>query len=201
MKKICNVFCFSLMIFIVSEGCIIKTATLIPIKHVEESVPDKSVTIEVRPVLTQGLYSKDKKRYKIDLSSYFTVFNINIINNTDKTIRFDYNKIYLIDDIGKEYKSLNKEEAIKYYRYGDKDPQKFRVIIQKPISLIRSEMKKIENLMIRPEEISPDSELERLIFFKKVLYKKCSYISMVINGVRVEGENKNKKFTFKFRCD
>lgn len=182
-------------------GCTTASPYLEPAK--EENIPEgkEYITVYARPVYTKGFFSEDKKRYGIDLSSYFTAFEIKIVNKTERAVRFDTSKAELIDSNKVVYNALSESEGIEYYKSGDTGSDKTVVLLPKSMKLVEGDIARIKKINM-PNEITIQKGGERggIILFKKLKEESCKGITLKIAGITIEELNEGKEFEFRFVC-
>ncbi|MBI3802836.1 MAG: hypothetical protein HY282_03650 [Nitrospirae bacterium] len=185
------------LLFTLVVACTSLSPSLSPLDH--SNAPDGSETIQVvvKPVVTSGIRSEDEQKWGVDLSSYFTAFEVRIINRTNTEITFDPGSARLASVDQKSF-SLNEKEAIQYYMNSSGEP--VVTLIPKSSAIIEDETKKIRAARVRGGEIESGGKKEGLIFFKKVSPKKCKEVTLELDvAVRESGEKKS--FSFPFSCD
>ena len=193
--------CLFIAIFFFALSCTTSSPFLEPAK--EGKVPEgkEYITVYARPVYTSGWFSEDNKKLGIDLSSYFTAFDVKIVNKTERTISLDKSKVELIDSTKAAYSALSETDGIEYYKSGGLDPNNTMVVLSKSRKLAQEDMEKIRKIIF-PDNVNIDKGGERdgIILFKKLKEESCKGITLKIAGITVEGSERGKEFEFKFVC-
>lgn len=189
-------------IFFFVSGCTTASPYLEPAK--EEKIPEgkEYITVYTRPVYTKGLFSEDKKKYGIDLSSYFTAFGVKVVNKTERAVRFDISKVELIDSKNVVYKALSETEGVEYYKSGDLGSNKAIVLLPKSRKLVEEDIERIRKIGMPNEmTIQRGGEKEGILLFKKLKEESCrDNLTLKIAGITIEGLKKGKEFEFRFVC-
>jgi hypothetical protein len=159
----------------------------------------KQVVVEIKPVDTSGFQNEERKRLGIDLSAYFTAFDVTIRNQTPETVTLDSQGAQLLDDEPKTYSVLSAGESLDYYQSGGVSDEKM-VIVPKAIGVAKEEMGKILQLRLKNAEIPSGGSENGILLFRKVPTDKCHHVSLTLNGVHISGENQNREFKFVFSC-
>jgi hypothetical protein len=188
-----------ILIFLV--GCTAASPYLEPSR--EEKVPEgkEYITVYARPIYTMGWFSEDKKRYGIDLSSYFASFDIKIINKTNRTLNFDKSRAGLIDNSGATYAPLGEDEGVEYYKSGGLGSDKAIVVLPKSRKIAEEDIERIRKIIF-PDRVSiaKGEEKSGIILFKKLKEESCKGIILKIRGISAEGSEGEKEFEFRFVC-
>lgn len=164
------------------------------------SEPDK-VTVLVRPVDTAGFNNADRRRLGLDVSSYFSAFEVTIVNRTERAVTFDSAGARLEDADGTAYRPLTEEEALDYYRFGEGDPNKTVVIVPKARKIVKKESERLSALRLRSQDGIPSGHFVKgVLFFRKVPPHRCDPVRLKIQGVRIENAQENHEFAFTFSC-
>lgn len=188
-----------LSLFIVS-ACGTRAPFLNPVTPgTEPSTGSKQVVVEIRPVDTSGFQNEERSRLGIDLSAYFTAFEVTIRNETQGTITLDGHGAQLLDDEPKTYAVLSAGESLDYYQSGGVSDEKM-VIVPKAIGVAKEEMGKILQLRLKNAEIPSGGSEHGILLFRKIPTDKCHQVSLTLTGVRINGENQNREFKFEFSC-
>lgn len=192
-------FLASILFFVI--GCTTAAPYLEPVR--EEKIPEgkEYITVYVRPVYTKGFFSEDKKRYGIDLSSYFTAFDIKIVNKTEKTIKFDTGKVELIDSGKIVHNPLSENEGVEYYKSGGSDPGGAIVLLPKARKLVEEDTEKIRKISMAKETIIKKGEEKGgILLFKKLKEESCKGIILKVTGITIEELKEGREFEFRFIC-
>ncbi|HLF86185.1 MAG TPA: hypothetical protein VI584_03815 [Nitrospiria bacterium] len=188
-----------ILIFFV--GCTATSPYLEPSR--EEKVPEgkEYITVYARPIYTKGWFSEDKKRFGIDLSSYFAAFDIKIINKTNRTLNFDKNRAGLVDNTGATYAPLGEDEGVEYYKSGGLGSDKAIVVLPKSRKIAEEDIERIRKIILSDRvNIGKGEEKSGIILFKKLKGESCKGITLKIKGITVEGSEQEKEFEFRFVC-
>jgi hypothetical protein len=161
----------------------------------------RALTILLTPVETSGFTSPARERYGLDVSAYFTAFDLELINHSDQTVNFDSQQIYLIDAQGKRRPSLSEEEGIEYYRFGDPGPDGAVVLLSKPLTLMREEIQQIRQLHIRSATILPGENHRGVVLFKKISGEECHNLHVRIQGITFTETGMSKDVDLAFTCE
>lgn len=190
------------VLFSVLSGCSTASPILNPVGPVKgtEHEPGR-VTVLVRPVVTSGLNNPERKRFGMDVSAHFSAFEVTIVNRTDRKVSLDSSKAVLLDSQHLLYRPLSGEEALDYYRYGESDPNQTVVLVPKARKILRSEAERLQEIRLRSAEtIEPEQFVKGVLFFRKVPKERCEDVALKIEGVRIEGEEEARRFSFPFSC-
>jgi hypothetical protein len=189
-------------ISLVLTGCANPTPILYPSPSSETVSPQTShaLTILLTPVDTSSFVSPARAQYGLDVSAYFTAFELQLINHSDHAVNFDSQQIYLIDAHGKSHPSLSEEEGIEYYRYGDAGPGGAVVLLSKPITLMRAEIQQIRRLHIRSATLLPGETHRGVVLFKKISGDQCRNIHVRIQGITFAETDSSRDVNIAFTC-
>ncbi len=159
----------------------------------------QQITVEVKPIVTSGFGNLERDRLGIDLSAYFTAFEVTIQNKTGHPIRVEGQQSILMDDHGRSYPVMTEQESLDYYDKGD-PAQPSTVLIPKSAAIARQERERIRRLQLRPAEISIGESGRGVLLFQKVPPDSCNQVSLVVKGIRVGSEDQSREFRFSFSC-
>jgi hypothetical protein len=193
-RSICLFVLWSLI-----AGCASVSPSLSPIAKAPVSSDTEVIQVVVKPIVTKGIRSEDEKKWGIDLSSYFTSFEIRVINNTNKQISLNPLQSYLIDEMNQKRSALDEKGSIRYYLNGDGDP--VITLVPKSKAKIQEETEKILTARLMEGPISPGKQKEGILLFKKISRDHCQKITLELNGITVSESGEEKKFSFSFACD
>jgi hypothetical protein len=155
------------------------------------------VQVIVKPVVTSGIKSEDEQKWGVDLSAYFTAFEVRIINKTNEEITFEPTRARLVNENGQMTQALDEKGTIRYYMNGGGEP--VVTLIPKSKAVIEEESKKILQARLKDATVTPGGQKEGLIFFKKVSPEHCQEIALELDiDIRESGER--KAFSFPFSC-
>jgi hypothetical protein len=182
------------------SACGARSPYLKPATSGAESSPEaKQVVVEITPVDTSGFRNSERERLGIDLSAYFTAFEVKIRNQTTQSVVVDGQGAQLFDDDQKSYPALSYQESLDYYRSGGLSDEKME-IIPKSSSVSKEEIEKIRELRLKGGEMASGGTQSGVLFFRKVPPDKCHHVSLNMNGVRIFGEDQSLQFWFTFSC-
>jgi len=165
----------------------------------DTSTGSKQVVVEIKPVDTSGFRNEERERLGIDLSAYFTAFEVTIKNQTTDTVTLDSQGAQLLDDEQKTYAVLSANESLDYYHSGGVSDEKI-VIVPKAVGVAKEEMEKILQLRLKNSEIPSGGSGYGILLFRKVPTDKCHQVTLTLNGVRITGESQSREFQFTFTC-
>jgi hypothetical protein len=155
--------------------------------------------VSIRPVVTTGFRSEDRKQFGVDLSAYFTAFYVEVQNGLTREVFVDASKIFIQDANQPPLRALNETESIEYYRQGDQ-PQPVLTIVPKSWKLEKQEIAKIRDLHFKSATLPPGTQHRGVVYFKKILNHHCQGVLFSMTGVQVEGEEFPREFQFGFNC-
>jgi hypothetical protein len=185
---------------LLGSACGTRSPYLKPATSGAETSPEaKQVIVEITPVDTSGFRNPDRERLGIDLSAYFTAFEVKIKNQTTQSVVVDGHGAQLFDDEQKSYPALSYQESLDYYRSGGLPNEKMEVI-PKSTSISKEEIEKIRELRLKGGEMPSGGTQTGVLFFRKVPPDKCHHVSLNMNGVRIFGEDQSLQFWFTFSC-
>jgi hypothetical protein len=165
----------------------------------DSSNGSNEVVVEIKPVDTSGFRNPEQERLGIDLSAYYTAFEVTFRNGTSRVVNLDSRDAVLLDDDQKTYTVLSVGESLDYYQSGGMPGEK-TVVIPKSLAVGKDEMEKIRRLRLKSGEIPPGGTETGFLLFRKVPEDKCHQISLSLKGVRISGEDRNREFRFGFSC-
>jgi len=160
-----------------------------------------ALTVLLTPVDTSGFVSTAKDRYGLDVSAYFTAFELQLVNQSNQPVMFESQEIYLIDVHGKRQQALGEEESIDYYRYGDLGPDGAVVLLSKPVTTMRAEIEQIRRLHIRSTTLLPGETHRGMVLFKKIGRDQCHDIHIRIQGIIFTEVERSKDVDIAFTCE
>ena len=188
-----------LFLFFIS-ACGTRAPFLNPVTPGTDASPgSKQVVVEIKPVDTSGFQNEERKRLGIDLSAYFSAFEVTIRNQTPETVTLDSQDAQLLDDQQKAYAVLSAKESLDYYQSGGVSDEKI-TIVPKAVGVAKEEMDKILQLRLKNTEIPSEGSGYGVLLFRKVPTDKCHQVTLTLNGVHINGENQNREFKFVFSC-
>jgi len=185
-----SLFCF---------GCTSLSPALKPVSKGEVSTSKESINLFVKPVVTQGLGSEDEKLWKMDVSAYFTAFEVALVNNTMKSLEFDPRQSYLLIEEDQRFAALDQEASIKYYKLGDAATT--FTLIPKSEKKVREEIARIKAAGLQGGTVEPGQQQRGLIYFRKLKQNHCENVVLNLEGIRVAETGEEKRFSFVFSCD
>lgn len=179
-------------------GCTPSSPLLIPTAEGKNTGGRKVIQVIVKPITTHGIGSEDEKRLGIDLSRYFTAFEVVLANQTKEAISFSLSKIYLSIEEEEEHLPLNETDSIRYYREGD-DPKRI-ILFPKSKKKMAREIEKIKAIRLKDGDIAPGDRKKGLILFKKVGQDHCRDVALTLEDITVMRTGEKKRFSFPFSC-
>ncbi len=189
----------SALFLLLLVGCS-STSPLLTPTTIGKNVPMReAIHVVVKPIATQGIGSEDEKRLGIDLSSYFTAFEVSIVNGTKETISFSPLNVYVQLESGQKLHVLDEEHSIRYYREGD-DPSRI-ALFPKSKKKVQGEIEKIKKSRLIGSDIAPGRQNNGLVLFKKVSHKRCREVILTLEKITVVRTGEKKSFSFPFSCN
>jgi len=179
-------------------GCAPSSPLLIPTAEGQNVKGRETIQVIVKPITTHGIGSEDEKRLGIDLSKYFTAFDVVLANQTKETISFSLSRTYLTIGSEQERLPLDETTSIQYYREGD-DPSRI-VLIPKSKKKMAQEIEKIKALRLKDGDVVPGDRKKGLILFKKVGQDHCRDVVLTLEDITVMKTGEKKRFSFPFAC-
>ncbi|HUK55504.1 MAG TPA: hypothetical protein VLY20_02465 [Nitrospiria bacterium] len=191
---------FPLSFLLLASACGTRAPYLNPVSAGPDSLTaSNQVIVEIKPIDTSGFGNEERERLGIDLSAYFTAFEVTIRNRTQDTVAIDGRGAQLSDDDQKRYAVLSADESLDYYASGGLPGEKI-VLVPKPVGVAKEEMDKILQLRLKNSDVPSGGSTYGILLFRKVPTDKCRAVSLTLNGVRIAGENQNRQFKFTFHC-
>ncbi len=172
-----------------------------PLEPVVSNPPEavsEAVHASVTPIVTGGFRSPDRSRYGIDLSAYYTAFDVMIRNTTGKKATLDLGGSTLRGE-NREYRLLVGEERIAYYRSAGL-PGRPLVLVPKPVELARAEIDRIQSLKMPEGDLTPGEERRGVLLFEKIPQEECGQVRLALQDIRLEGDPDPKRIEFTFTC-
>ncbi len=155
--------------------------------------------VSIRPVVTTGFRSEDRKQLGVDLSAYFTAFYVEIQNGLSREVWVDASKIFLQISDQPPVQALSESESIEYYHRGDQE-RPVLILVPKPRKMEKQEIAKVLELHLKSATLPPGSRHSGVVYFKKILDQQCEKVFLKIENVQVEGEEAPRQFQFGFNC-
>lgn len=186
-----------IVLVLLLAACVPLSPPLTPLEKHSTAEGPEIVQVVVKPVVTSGIKSEDEQKWGVDLSAYFTAFEVRIINKTNEEIIFEPTQARLVDERGQVVKALDEKGTIRYYMTGGGDP--VVTLIPKSKAIVEEETKRILQARLKSATIIPGEQKEGLIFFKKVSPEHCQEIVLELD-VAVGESGERKEFSFPFSC-
>lgn len=158
----------------------------------------EAIQLIVKPITTKGIGSEDEKRLGMDLSDYFTAFEVTLANQTPETIHFSLSNILLSIAGEPGQTPLDENGSIQYYKDGD-DPSRV-ILFPKSKKAVAKEIRLIRAARLTDGEVSPGGQKSGLILFKKVSQKRCREVGLTFEKIAVVRTGEEKQFSFTFSC-
>jgi hypothetical protein len=186
------------------EACAVTAPILTPdripaIQNGDTDPLGHQLKVSIRPVVTTGFRSEDRKEFGVDLSAYFTAFYVEIQNGLSREVWVDASKIFLQISDRPPVQTLSEPESIEYYHRGDEE-RPVLVLVPKPRKMEKQEVAKVLELRLKSATLPPGSRHRGVVYFKKILDGRCEKVFLKIADVRVEGEEAPHQFQFGFNC-
>lgn len=178
------------VLFMGVSGCAPQSSHLRPLTEPAGLDPSKrQVRVDILPIDTFGFGNKQKKRMGMDLSRFFTAFEVEVLNRTDRPIEVDPFASVLEVAAGRTRSPLSAEEAIAYYR-------------ETPRTVAAQEREEpiIKKLIMAGRMIQPGEAAGGVLYFKKIPPGECRKVKLSLDGVRISGEERGRSFRFEFLC-
>ncbi len=179
-------------------GCASSSPLLMPTAEGQNVGGRETIQVIVKPIATQGIGSEDEKRLGIDLSKYFSAFEVVLANQTKEAIAFSLSKVALTIESEQALFPLNEAESIRYYQEGD-DPTRI-VWFPKSKKKMAREIEKIKTNRLTDGEIAPGAQKKGLVLFKKVGQDHCRDVVLTLEEITVMKTGEKKRFSFPFSC-
>ena len=189
--------------FLLIMGCGTISPSLYPIpKIVEDSKGEVKgqITFFVKPVITTGFSQEERREYKVDLSAYFTSFEVTVVNGTSFSVEIKPEFFSIMENDGFISPSLSIEESLDYFRTGDEKSREAIRLISKPYHLIKEEREALKKLYLQNKILEPGTELRGLVFFKKISPDKCEHVKLMVQDLKINPTGETKKIEFYFSC-
>lgn len=186
------------------EACTVTAPVLTPdpMLAIQGGNADQSghqLKVSIRPVVTSGFRSEDRKQFGVDLSAYFTAFYVEIQNGLSREVWVDASKFFLQLSNQPPVQALSESESIEYYHRGDQG-QSVLILVPKPRRMEKQEIAKILELHFKSGVLPPGSRHSGVVYFRKILDPQCERVFLKIADVQVEREETPRQFQFGFNC-
>lgn len=190
------IFIFLLLLMM---GCAPSSPPLSPMTQAPLPPNSEIIQVIVKPIVTQGIHSEDERKWGVDLSAYFTPFEVRVINHTPAEIFYDAALARVMDETNQSHAPLSEEESIQYYQTGN--GKAIITLIPKPKGVVREEIERIKSVRIPSGRIAPGGKKEGVLLFEKMTSKGCRKVVLELNGITVTESGEVKKFSFPFTCN
>lgn len=180
-------------------GCTPSSPLLLPTAEGKNAAGTEVIQVIVKPITTHGIGSEDEKRLGIDLSDYFTAFEVILVNQTKEAISYSLSKTYLSVEGEQDQLPLGEAESIRYYREGD-DPTRI-ILFPKSKKKMAQEIDRIKIARLRGGDILPGDRRKGLILFKKISQDHCRDVVLTLDDITVTKTGEKKRFSFPFSCE
>ena len=187
-----------LLVFLI-VGCAQSSSLLMPSAEGERSSASDVIEVVVKPVTTHGIGSDDEKRWGLDISAYFSAFEVDLANRTKEDISFFPLQTSLSGLWKIKKMALGEDDSIHYYKGGDAPV--FNVLIPKSKRRIKKEVEQIKKARLLGGTLKPGEEKTGLILFKKVYQDRCKRVVLAFEGITVVRTGEKKTFSFEFSCE
>lgn len=179
-------------------GCTPSSPLLLPTAEGKNAAGTEVIQIIVKPITTHGIGSEDEKRLGIDLSDYFTAFEVILVNQTKEAISYSLSKTYLAIEGEREQLPLSEAGSIRYYHEGD-DPTRI-ILFPKSKKKMAQEIDRIKIARLKDGDILPGDRRGGLILFKKISQDHCRDVVLTLDDITVTKTGEKKRFSFPFSC-
>lgn len=186
------------ILFVFLTGCTSFSPLLIPADNGQTAFSQEAIHVFVKPITTHGIGSDDERQWNVEISAYFTAFEVALVNSTKKEVFFRPLKTYLQVEDNRRLSALDREGSVQYYKMGD-DPSRF-VWIFKSKKKEEKEIRMIRAAWLEGGSIQPDQQKKGVIFFKKVKQDHCRKVVLSLKGITVVETGEEKQFSFSFSC-
>lgn len=188
---------FFIFLLFLLGACAPLSPVLSPLDPPPAAEGPEIIQVIVKPVVTSGIKSEDEQKWGVDLSAYYTAFEVQIINKTNEEVIFEPTQARLVNGSGQVIQALDEKGTIRYYMNGGGDT--VVTLLPKSKAIIEAETKRILQARLKNATIAPGGQKEGLIFFKKVSPEHCKEIALELD-VDVSESGERKEFSFPFSC-
>ncbi len=159
---------------------------------------EEVINVIIKPITTEGFASEDEKQWGVDLSAYFSAFEVALTNNTLREISFKPLESYLLIEGNGKLQALSEVATEEYYRVGD-DPSRL-ILFPKSEKKMARELKRIKAARLTGGILQPEQQRKGILFFKKLKKERCNKVILQLEGIRVVKTGKKKALAFDFSC-
>lgn len=188
---------FFIFLLFLLGACAHPSPVLSPLDPPPAAEGPEIIQVIVKPVVTSGIKSEDEQKWGVDLSAYYTAFEVQILNKTNEEVIFEPTQARLVNGSGQVIPALDEKGTIRYYMNGGGDT--VLTLLPKSKAIIEEETKRILQARLKQAAIAPGGQKEGLIFFKKVSPEYCKEIKLELD-VDVGESGERKEFSFPFSC-
>lgn len=193
-----HIFTILLVLFSAFVSCTSFSPAMKPSAKGPSAKTEEVINVIIKPITTEGFASEDEKQWGVDLSAYFSAFEVALTNNTLREISFEPLESYLVIEGNEKLHALDETAAERYYYEGD-DPSRF-VFIPKSEKKIARELKRIKDARLTGGILQPEQQRKGILFFKKLKRERCNKVILQLDGIRVVKTGKKKTMAFDFSC-
>ncbi len=187
-----------LTLFFPLVGCTSFSPVLKPAARGPSASTEEVINVMIKAITTEGFASEDEKQWGVDLSAYFSAFELALTNNTLREISFNPLESYLLIEEDEKLQALDEAAAEKYYREGD-DPSRFVFVPISEKKMVR-ELKRIKAARLTGGALKAGQMRKGILFFKKLKTDHCNQVTLQLEGIRVVNTGKKKPMSFEFSC-
>ena len=184
---------------VLMASCASLSPTLSPVPQPSGPSEPEVIQVVVKPIVTKGFGSEDERKWGVDLSAYFTAFELRVRNRTSQEIFFNPSLARLMDEKNESRSPLNEEESLNHYQTANGNP--IITLVPKSRERVEEETRKIKEARLSSGAIAPGGQKEGILLFEKISPARCGTVILELNGITVVESGEVKKFSFPFVCD